>query len=133
MQGRRAAGAIYVVDDDPAVLSSLRFLFETEGYRVLTFADGAELVAGALPGPGDCLLIDYKLGATDGLDLARRLRALGVAAPVLLITIYEGMERKAAAAGVTEIVQKPHLQENIVSRVEAVMAAARAERKPAGD
>ena len=125
MQERLPAGVIYVVDDDPAVLGSLRFLFETEGYRVETFLDGDDLLNGAMPNADDCLLIDYKLGAADGLDLIRRLRAREVATPVLLITIYEGMERKAAAAGVTEILLKPHLQENIVSRVQAVMAAAR--------
>ena len=125
MKERLPAGTIYVVDDDPAVLGSLRFLFETEGYRVETYLDGDDLLSGALPTADDCLLIDYKLGAADGLDLIRRLRAREVAAPVLLITIYEGMERKAAAAGVTEILLKPHLQENIVTRVEAMMAAAR--------
>ena len=128
MHERRSAGTIYVVDDDPAVLSSLRFLFETEGFRVETFDAGEDLLKGPLPVQGDCLLIDYRLGAFDGLDLVRRLRALKVEAPVVLITIYEGLERKAAAAGVDEILLKPHFQENIVSRVEAVMAAARAPR-----
>ena len=63
-----AAGAVYIVDDDPGVLNSLRFLFETEGFRVETFADGAELLAGPRPGAADCLLIDYKLGAVMGLN-----------------------------------------------------------------
>ncbi|WP_442919056.1 hypothetical protein [Methylobacterium sp. XJLW] len=40
---------IYVVDDDAAVLHSTRFLLESEGLRVETFADGPELLA-AFPG-----------------------------------------------------------------------------------
>ena len=120
-----AAGAVYIVDDDAGVLNSLRFLFETEGFRVETFADGAQLLAGPLPGAEDCLLIDFKLGALDGLELVRRLRKLNVGAPVVLITVYEGLEKRAAAAGVDDVLLKPHLEESIVNRVEAVMAAAR--------
>ena len=120
-----AAGAVYIVDDDPGVLNSLRFLFETEGFRVETFADGADLLAGPLPRAEDCLLIDYKLGSLDGLELVRRLRELNVAAPVVLITVYEGLEKRAAAAGVYDVLLKPHLEESVVTRVEAAMAAFR--------
>lgn len=125
MKPRTSGGVVYIVDDDAAVLSSLRFLFEIEGFRVETFASGEPLLAGPPPGPRDCLLIDYKLGALDGLELVRRLRALDIATPVLLFTIYEGLEKKAAAAGVTEVMLKSNLMENVVGRVEAVMAAAR--------
>ena len=43
---RNAIATIYVVDDDPDVLASLRFLLETEGFSVKTFADrpGSALV-----------------------------------------------------------------------------------------
>jgi FixJ family two-component response regulator len=130
MQERPRAGTIYVVDDDPDVLSSLRFLFEIEGFQVKTFADGALLLASPLPRPEDCLLIDYKLGHLDGLEVVRRLRELKVATPVVLITIYEGLEKKAAAAGVQDVLQKPHFEENVVSRVEAAMSAARRAAAP---
>ena len=125
MHERPKAGAVYVVDDDPGVLNSLRFLFETEGFRVETFNDGLELLAGPHPSAEDCLLIDYKLGSVDGLELVRRLRELNVAAPVLLITVYEGLEKRAAAAGVQDVLLKPHLAENVVTRVVAAMATAR--------
>jgi FixJ family two-component response regulator len=125
MQDRPRAGTVYVVDDDPDVLSSLRFLFEIEGFAVKTFADGAHLLAGPLPRAEDCVLIDYKLSTLDGLEVVRRLRELKVTTPVVLITIYEGLEKKAAAAGVQDVLQKPHFEENVVSRVEAAMCKAR--------
>jgi FixJ family two-component response regulator len=128
MTPRTHAGAVYVVDDDPAVLSSLRFLFETEGFRVETFSDGEGLLAGPAPSRSDCLLIDYKLGAVDGLELVRRLRAKNIETPALLFTIYEGLEKKAAAAGVDLVLLKSNLLENVVGRVETAMAAARRRR-----
>jgi two-component system, LuxR family, response regulator FixJ len=124
MNERPSAGAVYVVDDDPDVLSSLRFLFEAEGFRVETFADGADLLAAPLPRPQDCLLIDYKLGGVDGLEVVRRLRELKVTAPVVLITVYEGLEKRAAALGVRDVLLKPHLDESVVLRVRSAIAAA---------
>jgi FixJ family two-component response regulator len=112
------------------VLSSLRFLFEIEGYKVKTFADGEHLLAGPPPQPDDCLLIDYKLGPIDGLEVVRQLRERNVATPVVLITIYEGLEKRAAALGVSHVLQKPHLEENVVCRVEAAMSAARGRVRP---
>lgn len=129
MHDRPRAGTVYVVDDDPDVLSSLRFLFEIEGFPVKTFADGERFLAD-LPRPEDCVLIDYKLGPLDGLEVVRRLRELKVVTPVVLITIYEGLEKKAAAAGVQDVLQKPHFEENVVSRVEAAMSAARRAQGP---
>lgn len=125
MKPRTSVGAVYVVDDDAAVLGSLRFLFETEGFRVKTFAAGEDLLAAPPPQPEDCLLIDYKLGGVDGLELARRLRALAITTPVVLFTIQEGLEKKASAAGVDEVILKSDLLENVVARVEAVMAGRR--------
>ena len=124
MSARLSAGAVYIVDDDPDVLSSLRFLFEAEGFQVKTFVDGADLLAAAPPDPADCLLIDYKLGPSNGLELVRRLRERKITTPVVLITVYEGLEKKAAAVGVHDIVLKPHLEESIVARVETAMRGA---------
>ena len=130
MQERPRAGTVYVVDDDPDVLSSLRFLFEIEGFKVKTFADGEHLLAGPMPRPEDCLLIDYKLGPIDGLEVVRQLRARKVATPVVLITIYEGLEKRAAALGVSHVLMKPHFEENVVCRVEAAMSASRDNAQP---
>jgi FixJ family two-component response regulator len=125
MQDRPRAGTVYIVDDDPDVLSSLRFLFEIEGFKVKTFADGEQLLAAPQPQPQDCLLIDYKLGPLDGLEVIRLLRERNVTTPIVLITIYEGLQKRAAALGVSHVLQKPHFEENVVSRVETAMNSAR--------
>ena len=124
MQKRPADGTVYIVDDDPDVLSSLRFLFEIEGFRVKSYSSGTDLLDGPLPCAEDCLLIDYKLGPVDGLEVVRRLRDLGVTTPVVLITIYEGLEKKADAVGVYDVLLKPHIEESVVGRVEAAMSGA---------
>ena len=47
---------IFVVDDDPAILHSMRFLLESEGHRVEAFASG-DAVLQAFPGPSPAFVI----------------------------------------------------------------------------
>jgi FixJ family two-component response regulator len=117
---------IYAVEDDVDVLISLRFLLEAEGFTVKTYADGAALLADALPRGEDCLVIDYLMGGMDGFDLIDRLRERGVAAPVVLVTAYPSasVTARAEARGVNRIIPKPHLEESLATHVRAAIRAA---------
>src|SRR6476661_1858448 len=93
---------VYVVDDDTDVLGSLRFLLETDGFNVRTFRSGAALLNGIATGEIDCFVIDYKMPAMSGIELASRLRNRDIDTPIILITGYpdENILEKAAAAGI---------------------------------
>jgi FixJ family two-component response regulator len=110
---------VYVVDDDTDVLGSLRFLLETDGFDVRTFRSGAALLAVIAAGEVDCLVLDYKMPAMSGIDLASRVRNRDICTPIILITGYpdENITKKAAAAGIRHVVLKPHLEDSLVSRV----------------
>ncbi|KMO41733.1 histidine kinase [Methylobacterium tarhaniae] len=103
-----SASPIYVVDDDPAVLHSTRFLFESEGHRVETFASGPELLS-AFPGPCPlCVLLDHVMPGMDGLEVCRRLRDVDARIPVILITGHPNprIRIRAREAGVP-VIDKP--------------------------
>ncbi len=110
---------IYVIDDDTDVLGSLRFLLETDGFDVRTFRSAAALLNGTVSGEADCFVIDYKMPMMSGIDLAKRLRNRHADTPIILITGYpdENIEEKAAAAGIRHVLLKPHIEENLVSRI----------------
>jgi FixJ family two-component response regulator len=110
---------ICILDDDPAVLQSLRFLLETHGFKVRTFSAAVTLLASVDPHDVDCLVIDYRLPRMDGLDVALRLRQQNIAAPIVLITGSPNrhMAEKAAAAGIAHILFKPHLEGSLVTCV----------------
>jgi two-component system, LuxR family, response regulator FixJ len=114
-----SAPVVYVVDDDTDVLGSLRFLLETDGFDVRTFRSGAALLNGSLAGEADCFVIDYKMPAMTGIDLANRLRNCHADTPIILITGYpdENIQEKAVAAGIRHVLLKPHLEESLVSRI----------------
>jgi FixJ family two-component response regulator len=114
-----AKPTVYVVDDDAAVLGSLRFLLEADGFAVRTFRNGTALL-NAIPTEGaDCYVIDYKMPDINGIDLAGRLRKSDAHAPVILITGYpdENISIRARAAGVKDVILKPLLDENLIKRI----------------
>ena len=110
---------IYVVDDDTDVLGSLQFLLESDGFDVRTFRSAAALLNENPAARVDCFVIDYKMRAMSGIDLADRLRSRHTGTPIILITGYpdENIEEKAAAAGIRHVLLKPHLEESLVSRI----------------
>jgi two-component system, LuxR family, response regulator FixJ len=119
MSSSTATPVVYVVDDDTDVLGSLRFLLETDGFDVRTFRSGPALLNGIVTGGVDCFVIDYKMPAMSGIDLAGRLRNRDIDAPIILITGYpdEHILDKAAAAGIRHVLLKPHLEDSLASRI----------------
>jgi len=101
---------VVIVDDDPAICSSLVFSLQTEGFLVRSYASGTELLGDSLTTEASCLVIDYQLPGMNGLDLVAELRRRQVAAPAILITTHPGaaVRERAAATGIA-LVEKPLL------------------------
>ncbi|QAU48336.1 response regulator [Bradyrhizobium guangzhouense] len=114
-----AKPTVYVVDDDDAVLGSLRFLLETDGFAVRTFRNATALLNTTSPSGADCYLIDYKMPDINGIELAGRLHQSDRDTPVILITGYpdKNISARAKAAGVKDVILKPLLDENLVKRI----------------
>src|SRR4051812_425437 len=110
---------IYVVDDDHDVLWSLQFLLEAEEFEVRTFRSGSALLWSSARDGADCLVVDYKMAGIDGLELAIRLRGMGISTPIVLITGYpdDKIRAKAGSAGVRHVVLKPNLEDSLVECV----------------
>ena len=116
---------IHVVDDDGDVLTSLKFLLETEGFRVLTFRSGTELLNSTVAKQADCFVIDYKMSQMNGIDLAAHLRNRGKKTPIILITGDQDrtIDARAADAGIQHVLHKPHVEGSLVGLIAAVTAA----------
>jgi two-component system response regulator AtoC len=120
---------VLIVDDEPAVLFTLRELLEERGITVRSENDGAAAVAAIESGAiddVDLVLTDYAMPGLDGMALLARLRAYRQELPVVLLTA-RGSERLAARAikeGAFDYVPKPF----DIDELDAVVARARAER-----
>ena len=115
---------ILVVDDDTAVLNSLGFMLDTEGFEVCAFSDIGELLRADSVGQANCLVVDYRMPAMDGFDVLRALRRRQITAPAILITPTsdETLVKRAAAAGFARVVEKPHLEDELVGAIRELTA-----------
>jgi FixJ family two-component response regulator len=105
---------IAVVEDDLAVLNSLEFSLEAEGFDVRPFDHVKSALASPEVREADCLVIDYALPDGDGLSLLRSLRRRGVVCPAIIIASTPSIRcrREAEAAG-APLVEKPLIDDRL--------------------
>jgi two-component system response regulator FixJ len=110
---------VAVIDDDMAVLESLRFLLEVSGYRVATFGSAADFLA---DGGRDAryLIVDHHMPQMTGLDLIERLVATPPKRHILLITgsCTPAIRARAAALGVAKVLEKPPAEDELLTFLE---------------
>jgi two-component system, LuxR family, response regulator FixJ len=96
---------LVVVEDDSAVRESLKFSLGIEGFEVHAYASPDEFL-NDIKRPGfDCLIVDYHLPGTNGLDVLEKLGETGRPAKAILLTgnPSSNIRQRAAAAGITLI------------------------------
>ena len=101
--------SILYAEQAPLVADAVRETLEAEGWRVEVCARGDEALRRLQHGGCfDLLILDFRLPGLDGLELARRARALpcGVRTPIIMFTDSE-VERDARRAGVDAYLRKP--------------------------
>jgi FixJ family two-component response regulator len=113
---------VIIVDDDAAVLGSLKFALEIEGLAVRTHATAEDALCDAGLTDCACFIVDQNLPGLSGLELVATLRKRGIAAPAILITSHPAvmLRDRAARAGVP-IVEKPLLGNALHDRVRAAI------------
>lgn len=117
---------IFLVDDDPAIRSSLIFALELEGFAVEAFRSGEEMLGeDRLPQDG-CLVLDYRLPGIDGLALLAALRRRGVTLPAVVITSTPTrfIRAQVADAGAV-IIEKPLLCDALTAAIRKQLKLAR--------
>lgn len=109
---------VFVIDDDPAILGSLKFALEIEGFAVHTYPSAKALLADPTRKKWGCLVIDYNLPDGDGLQMLDELRRRGVSMPAILITSDPSprLRERAAEAGVP-IVEKPLIGNGLIEAI----------------
>jgi two-component system response regulator MprA len=115
--------AVLLVDDDASIRRMLERTLVAEGYEVAAVADGGAALAAVERSMPDVLVVDVGMPGVDGLALTRRLRAKGLAVPILLLTARDALEERVAGldAGADDYVVKPFESEELIARLRALL------------
>ena len=118
---------VCVVDDDAGVRNSIKFALEVEGLAVRTYAGARSLLDDAELPSCRCLVVDFRMPAMDGLELAETLAARGIAVPVILITRRATPGRKARARklGIHRLIEKPLADGDLLNAVQSALTDGR--------
>ena len=64
---------ILFADDDPAMREMVSQVFESAGYRIRLAANGQEALEKLRGSDPDLVVLDYRMGNPDGLEVCRRI------------------------------------------------------------
>lgn len=123
---------VFVIDDDPAMRSSLRWLLESEGLAVETYSTGEDFLDACDPERVGCLVLDVRMPGMGGLGVQSELAARGIPWPVIVITGYADplTETRAREAGVHAFLKKPFDDELLLDVVARALELDRRGRAP---
>jgi two-component system response regulator MprA len=122
--------AVLLVDDDASIRRMLERTLTAEGYEVAAVADGGAAMAAVERSVPDAIVLDVAMPGLDGLSVTRRLRAKGLAVPILLLTARDALEERVAGldAGADDYLVKPFEARELAARLRALL---RRNRPPA--
>ena len=114
---------VHVIDDDDGARDSLAFLLASADLAVETYATAQDFLAVA-PNAKGVVVTDVRMPEMDGLELIRRLNALGVALPIIVITGHADVPLavEAMKAGVLDFIEKPYDDDILLGAVLAAQA-----------
>ncbi|MEA2221587.1 MAG: two-component system, OmpR family, response regulator MprA [Solirubrobacteraceae bacterium] len=118
-----SAGAVLVVDDDAPIRRMLERTLSAEGYDVCAVADGGLALAQVERSLPDVIVLDVAMPGLGGLSVTRRLRAKGLAVPILLLTARDALSERVAGldAGADDYLVKPFEVDELTARIRALL------------
>jgi two-component system, NtrC family, nitrogen regulation response regulator NtrX len=124
---------ILIVDDEPAIQSSLMGVLEDEGYRVSAVGSGSDAVARIAEEAPDVVFLDIWMPGMDGLTALTEIKRVRPEAAVVMISGHATIDTavKATKLGAYDFIEKPLSLEKTLLTVTRALEHARLERENA--
>jgi two-component system response regulator ChvI len=116
------AHTVALVDDDQNIVTSVSMALEAEGFKVDTYADGEEALAGLVRKPPELAVLDIKMPRMDGMELLSKLKQQSDV-PVIFLTSKDDEidELLGLRMGADDYIKKPFSQRLLIERIRAVI------------
>ena len=125
------APVVFVIDDDPSVRSSLKFLISTVGLQVESFDSAETFLHRKPPDTSSCLVLDVRLRGLSGLDFQRELADRNIHIPIVFVTGHGDipMSVRAMKAGAVEFLTKPFRDQDLLDAIRVALERDRSRRE----
>lgn len=129
------APVVFVVDDDPSVRSSLKFLLSSVGLQVESFESAETFLQRKAPDSPSCLVLDVRLRGLSGLDFQRELAAREIRIPIVFVTGHGDipMSVRAMKDGAIEFLTKPYRDQDLLDAIRIALERDRTRREQEKD
>jgi two-component system response regulator TctD len=113
---------VLLIEDDPAMQTTLQRTLERRGMRVVTCGDGHRALDRWQASLPDLVLLDLSLPGPDGLQVLASARALGLDTPVLIITARGTIGDRIVGlnTGADDYLPKPFDLDELEARIRAL-------------
>ena len=123
----RGHGAVVmIVDDEPALVALAEEMLAELGYEPVGFNSSVSALHAFRDEPKrfDLILTDEAMPDLVGTELARQIRQLAPAIPIVLMSGYGGSQlaQRAAAIGINEVLRKPLQRRDLAESLARVLA-----------
>ena len=116
---------VLVVDDEPNIVLSLKFLITQECYEVRTASSGEEALQALAEQVPDLILLDVMMPKPDGYEVCQKIRATPEwkDIPVIMLTAKSRdiEKEKGLAMGADDYITKPFATKELVAKVKAFL------------
>ncbi len=122
---------VILVDDDPGLTASVRFLLQSEQIRSECFEGGVKFLQKVretpelIDGPG-CILLDVRMPDMNGTEVFDQLRTLApdCAMPVAFLTAHGDVPlvTRVLTLGATDFIQKPASADILLEKIKGYFA-----------
>ena len=119
------AHKVLIVDDEPNIVTSLKFLMTKNGFEISVARDGDEALAEVERFQPDLVLLDVMMPKRDGFEVCQTLRASGQTRTKIILLTAKGRETEVAkglAVGADAYVTKPFSTRDLVEQVNRLLA-----------
>jgi DNA-binding NarL/FixJ family response regulator len=120
---RHEQASLVLVDDNASILDRVVSMLEKDYQIVGTACDGPTALRTIEVHKPDVVVLDVCLGDTNGIDLARQLRATGYSGSIVFLTVHDDPDFVSAAfsAGGSGYVTKSQMAGDLVTAIQAVL------------
>lgn len=122
-RGSAVDRSILIIEDEPAIVTLIKFNLEKEGYKTDVAYDGEEGIEKLGKNTYDLVVLDLMLPKVNGVDVCKRVRQEENFTPILMLTAKDNEYDKVHGLemGADDYLTKPFSPKELVARIQAIL------------